>query len=108
VSLTSSRKLVNSRSVVHNVWPGSVKLHARCASCSVSTSVSPASVIPPTLHICLHVDTAVIRRQAGEDWEQSDKTVLFRISGSNGQESAAPLFSESRNVLRNYAVYVAQ
>jgi len=61
VSLTSNSKLVQSRSVVRSVWAGSVKLHARCASCSVSTSVSSASIIPPTLHILLHLDIIDIR-----------------------------------------------
>lgn len=59
--MSSSSRLVQSHSVVYSVWSGSVKLHARCASCSVSTSVSSASIIPPTLHL----DTAVIRRTSG-------------------------------------------
>ena len=98
MSLTSNSKLVQSRSVVRSVWAGSVKLHARCASCSVSTSVSSASIIPPTLHILLHLDTAVIRRTSGrrlgavrqnsaisdigEQWTEKYCPIVFGVTGT--------------------------
>jgi len=50
------------------------------------TSVSPFSIIPSMLHYNFHLNTALTRRRAGEDWEYSNKAMLFHISNKHGTE----------------------
>jgi hypothetical protein len=47
----------------------------------------PVSVIPPTLHTDLQLHVAITRRTNGRSLELSNRTVLFRETGSIGQRS---------------------
>jgi hypothetical protein len=42
------------------------------------------------------VNNILIKRQAGANWEHSNKEALFRMAGNNGQKSNFTLLSSSR------------
>jgi len=50
------------------------------------TSVSPFSIIPPTLHNNFILTLLLPEGEAGEAWEHSNKAILFHISNKHGAE----------------------
>ena len=62
---------------------------------SPSTSVSPASIIPPMLHTHLHLHVALTRRTKGRDLGTFQKAVLLRKSASVGRKITFTLFQFS-------------
>ena len=74
--------------------PGHSSAHEICGKVtlrgvfSASSSVSPFSIMPPTLHTHLHLHSAIPRRTSGDSPGTFEKSVLFRKSGSTVQENS--------------------
>jgi len=61
-----------------------ISIYKLCASSGTTCVVLAISFLQCTI-------TTFIRRTNGKIWEPSNKAVLFRILGSNGQKSSSPL-----------------
>ena len=73
---------------------------------SPSTSVTPVSIIPPTLHAHLHLLVALTRRTNGRDLGTFQKAMLLRKSTSVGRKSAVTLFQFwNSSVLKSCSTY---